>query len=146
MNNFFAIFVLSLPFILATASILDLKANQPNPPQIVEKIAPPQNEVLDISGYYAVKGQIRDKEYSGVVNLIPTHNSAIYLVVSVADKEVAKGIAIYKNKMLSISWVSEGITCGISTLNKENKDFSGIWTTVPGPGELFKENWTFLTK
>lgn len=100
---------------------------------------------IDLSGVYEVEGKENDDEYVGMMTLDMVHDN-VYCVDAVTGKGIhVKGVAVYKNKILAISWrpVVSSEMFGVSLFEKDGKNWKGNWY-LKGGESLNTETLTLL--
>lgn len=131
-------------FIIIFATIgLSVLANDVRQPEVIQKIVPKTVAVEGIDGFYQITGQMGDKRYVGMMTIKKPEGTSVYVVRSVIGSEVTKGVGILQNNTFSVSSTT-GESQSILIMVFRNKDAEGVWTSIPGNGQLNRETWKFL--
>lgn len=109
---------------------------QVNPPPA----PPPLISILD--GYYEANGEVKGKEYTSLV--IIAKQGKAYVVIWVNGATPQSGVGILEEGRLIVGFAGEDGLRGVAIYDIKEKKLEGVWTTLPGDGNRYKETLTFI--
>lgn len=109
-----------------------LESQTPTGPELASKI----------EGYYKVKSQGANGDVvNGVIQVTHPENTKVYLVRWI---DGYSGFGFIQDNRLMVSWTNaKGDIRGLTVLNFSGRNANGVWTCIPGHGQLLKESWSF---